>query len=151
MAKSYILRRRHWVTQPIEATFEFFSRAENLQALTPPWLEFRMVDAPKQMHAGSLIRYEMRVHKIPVRWTTQITAWNPPHGFVDIELSGPYAMWHHEHNFFAERGGTTIEDNVRYALPFGVIGQMARWMFVRRDLENIFDYRARKLRELFGE
>ena len=100
--------------QTIEAVFEFFSRAENLQALTPPWLEFRMVDAPKQMQAG------------------------------------PYALWHHEHRFIAERSGTTIEDEVTYALPFGVIGQAVQRMFVRRDLENIFNYRAQKMRELFG-
>jgi ligand-binding SRPBCC domain-containing protein len=151
VAKNYILKRSQWVPQPLDTVFEFFSRAENLQTITPPWLEFRMVDAPKQMHAGSLIRYQLRVHKIPVRWTTEITEWNPPHRFVDIELSGPYALWHHEHKFFAENNGTTIEDEVTYALPFGLLGQIACRLFVSRDLENIFDYRARKMRELFGE
>jgi ligand-binding SRPBCC domain-containing protein len=152
------------VPQSIERLFEFFSRPENLQALTPPWLEFRMVDVPKEMCAGTLIRYDLRVHKLPVHWTTEITEWTPPHGFVDVEDSGPYALWHHEHKFFAEREnatmregmrmgarmGTRMEDRVRYALPFGVLGQMARWIVVRRDLENIFDYRAEKMRELFG-
>lgn len=150
MAKSYILTRKQWVPQALEAAFDFFSRASNLQAITPPWLEFEMTEAPEEIHAGALIRYRLRIHKIPVRWTSKITAWNPPYSFIDEQLSGPYTLWHHEHTFAPERGGTVIEDAVTYGLPYGSLGRMAHWIFVRRDLKDIFDYRSQTMRELLG-
>jgi ligand-binding SRPBCC domain-containing protein len=129
--------------------FDFFSLAQNLSLLTPPWLEFKMVEAP-ELRAGALIHYRLRIHGLPARWTTKITEWAPPHRFVDIQLSGPYQLWHHEHVFTAGRDGTTMADTVRYALPFGPLGRLAHWAFVGHDLQHVFDYRAQKMRELFG-
>ncbi|HTC47650.1 MAG TPA: SRPBCC family protein [Candidatus Aquilonibacter sp.] len=148
--KIYEFQRTQLVPRPLETVFEFFSRAANLQVLTPPWLEFRLVDAPQELAAGSLIRYKLRVHKVPIRWTTQITEWEPPRRFVDIELSGPYALWLHEHTFTPDPKGTIMRDTVRYALPFGFLGQIANWVMVERDVRTIFDYRTKKMRELFG-
>lgn len=150
MPTIYILTRKQWVPQTLDAAFGLFSCASNLQSITPPWLDFHITDAPKDMRTGALLRYKLRIHKIPVRWTTGITQWNPPYGFVDEQLSGPYALWHHEHTFTAERGGTMIQDEVQYALPFGPLGRLAHAVLVRRDLRDIFDYRARKMRELLG-
>jgi hypothetical protein len=138
------------VPRPIGQVFAFFSRAANLETLTPAFLNFRIVEAPEGIRVGSRIKYVLRLRGVPVRWITEIVAWEPPLRFVDIQLSGPYSSWHHEHRFTEERGGTRMEDEVRYALPFGPLGQIAHWVVVRKDVERIFSYREEKVREMFG-
>jgi len=150
MPRNYKLVREQWVPQPIAAAFAFFSRPENLQAITPPWLDFRITSVDPELRAGSLIRYRLRWHGVPMRWTTEIAAWDPPCGFVDTQLSGPYALWHHQHELTAQNGGTLIRDEVTYALPFGPLGQLAHRLWVRRDVEAIFDFRQRRMREILG-
>jgi ligand-binding SRPBCC domain-containing protein len=147
--RSYYLEREQWLPQSRDKIFSFFSRPENLQKLTPPWLDFRMVDVPEELAPGALIRYRLRWHLLPIRWTTEISQWDPPHTFVDRALSGPYALWHHEHSFESRNGGTIVRDHVTYALPFGWFGVLAHRLRVGRDIQRIFDYRTRKLLELF--
>ncbi len=103
-----------------------------------------------ELHTGSLIEYRLRWHKIPMRWTSEITDWSPPHRFIDNQVRGPYAKWHHEHGFTAENGGTRIRDEVQYALPFGIAGQLAHWLRARHDVEAIFEFRRQRLEELLG-
>ena len=146
---TYILEREQWLPKPLDDVFSFFSRPENLQIITPPWLDFRMVDAPQALGVGSLIKYRLRWHGLPIRWTTEIAEWNPPYGFVDREIRGPYSLWHHEHWFAAHDGGTTMSDRVAYALPLGWAGKLAHALAVRRDVQNIFDFRAAAMRRLF--
>jgi ligand-binding SRPBCC domain-containing protein len=128
---------------PPEEVFPFFGDALNLEAITPPWLGFRVVTpGPIEMEPGARIEYRLRLHGIPIRWRTTIAVWDPPHRFVDVQLSGPYRMWHHTHDFEPTAdGGTLMRDTVRYALPFGPLGAAAHRLLVRRDLEAIFDYR----------
>jgi len=147
--RTYLLEREQWLPKPIDELFAFFSRPENLQQITPPWLDFRMVETPKELKPGSLIRYRLRWHGVPVRWTTEITEWDPPHGFVDRELKGPYALWNHEHLFTEKDGGTTMRDRVAYALPLAWAGRIAHWALVRRDVESIFDFREEMMARLF--
>ena len=136
------LERRQHLPQPLDVVFEFFSRAHNLERITPPWLRFEMLTPePIEMEVGALIEYRLHVHRVPVRWTSRIEEWEPGRGFVDRQLRGPYALWHHRHRFDAEGAGTVVHDAVDYALPFGRIGDLAHPLFVRRDLERIFDYR----------
>lgn len=149
MPRHYILEREQWLPKPVEEVFAFFSRPENLQIITPPWLDFRMVEVPKELQAGSLIRYRLSWRWIPIRWTTEISEWNPPQSFVDRALSSPYALWNHEHWFVPHEGGTTMRDRVTYALPFGWGGMLAHKMLVKRDVERIFDFRAETMRRLF--
>ena len=146
----YTLTTSQWLPRPIEEVFEFFSHPRNLQAITPEMLDFRFIEAPEEVRAGTRFRYKLRIHGVPINWTTEIVAWEPPKGFVDVQLSGPYKLWHHEHKFETERGGTRMSDVVKYALPFGPVGKLAHWMFVRRDVEGIFEFRSKKMRELFG-
>ena len=87
------------------------------------------------------------MHGIPFRWQSEITVWEPPHRFVDEQRRGPYRIWRHEHRFLERDGGTTISDRVQYAVLFDPI--VDRWL-VRPDIERIFDFRTRKMRELFG-
>ena len=147
--QTYLLEREQWLPGPIDQVFLFFSRPENLHAITPPWLDFRMVEAPADLAEGSLIRYRLRWHGIPIRWTTEISEWNPPQSFVDRAVSGPYAMWNHEHWFVAKNGGTTMRDRVTYGLPFGWAGSMAHWLLVQGDMEKLFALRAEAMRRLF--
>jgi len=147
----YCLEREQWLPRPIDAIFAFFSRPENLQVITPSWLDFRMVQAPDSLDAGSVIQYCLRWHWFPIRWTTRITQWNPPFGFVDRQLSGPYALWNHQHSFSEHQGGTRMRDCVTYALPFGVVGRFAHVALVRRDVQSIFDFRAQAMRRLFPD
>lgn len=122
----------------IDETFAFFSDAGNLERLTPPWLNFRILTPrPIAMGVGTLIDYRIVLYGVPIPWRTRIDIWEPGVRFVDRQLSGPYLWWHHEHRFDAVEGGTRVTDHVEY-LP------RMRWVssgFVRRDVERIFAYR----------
>jgi ligand-binding SRPBCC domain-containing protein len=126
--------------------FGFFAEAANLEAITPPWLRFRIVTPqPIAMGVGALIEYRLRLHGIPVAWLTRIEAWEPPWRFVDRQVRGPYALWHHTHEFTPDGDGTLMRDTVRYAIGFGPLGELARRALVARDLERIFDFRAQEI------
>ena len=152
MDRVHVLARSQRLTVPIERAFAFYGEAHNLEAITPPWLGFRVTTPGAiEMRAGTLIDYQLRLHGIAVRWRTRIERWQPPVGFVDAQLRGPYALWEHTHTF--ERDGddaVVIGDRVRYALPLGLLGELAHVAFVRRDLERIFDYRSRAVGELLA-
>ena len=147
---SYELTRRQVVERPLTEVFAFFSEARNLELLTPPWLSFRILDAPGTLEAGSLIRYRLRLGGIPVGWTSEITEWRPPHCFTDVQRRGPYALWEHTHRFRQLNGTTELHDRVIYRLPGGPLGPLVRATLVRRQLERIFDYRAERVAELFS-
>jgi len=135
----------------LNEVFDFFSRAENLQELTPPWLHFHILSVdPQPVRKGTLIRYSLRWRIFPIRWTTEIVEWDPPHGFVDVQLKGPYQLWRHQHRFIAEGNGTRILDEIQYRLPFGVFGKLAHALKVRHDVEGIFNYRKRAVEKQFG-
>jgi ligand-binding SRPBCC domain-containing protein len=136
-----------WLPRPRDAVFAFFADARNLQAITPPWVNFEVLTpAPIEMRPGALIDYRIRVHGLPIRWRTEIAEWNPPHRFVDVQLRGPYTLWHHTHTFEEHDGRTLCVDDVRYH-PRG--GALVNWLFVRRDVERIFAHRQQRLREMF--
>jgi ligand-binding SRPBCC domain-containing protein len=147
---TYTLQREQLVRNPLPEVFEFFGRAENLERITPPWMHFRILTPPPiVMKQGTTIEYKLRVRGIPLRWLTKIERWNPPYSFIDVQAKGPYTLWHHTHLFAEVERGTSIVDIVRYALPFGVLGRLVHWAQVARDLEQIFDYRARQVELLF--
>ena len=125
-----------------DEVFGLFADALNLEPLTPPWLRFRVLTPPPiAMRAGTILDYRLRLHGAPVRWRTRIERWEPPHAFVDVQVRGPYRLWHHTHTFEPCEGGTLMRDVVRYALPLGPVGALAHAAFVRRDLRRIFDFR----------
>jgi ligand-binding SRPBCC domain-containing protein len=137
-----------WLPRPRAEVFPFFSEARNLEELTPPWLQFEVLTpAPIVMRTGLLIDYRIKIHGIPIKWRTEIVEWDPPHRFIDTQLSGPYTLWHHTHVFTERDGGTLCEDHVRYR-PRG--GALMNWLFVRADVERIFEYRQEQLRKRFG-
>jgi ligand-binding SRPBCC domain-containing protein len=153
MARVHILEREQRVELPLERAFEFYGDAFNLEAITPPWLAFKVTTpAPVTMDQGARLDYRLKLHGLPVRWQTRIEAWEPPHRFVDVQVRGPYSLWEHTHEFEAAgEGATTIRDRVRYALPLGPLGRLAQRLFVRRDVERIFDYRREAVAERLAE
>lgn len=135
-----------WLPRPRQEIFPFFADANNLQAITPPWLNFHVLTPEVEIRAGALIDYRLRVRGIPLRWRTHIKVWEPPGRFVDEQLRGPYRRWVHEHTFEESNGGTLCRDHVQYAV-WG--GRLVEWLFVRRDVRQIFDHRQQRLNELF--
>jgi ligand-binding SRPBCC domain-containing protein len=141
----YLLTVRTSIPLGIERVFDFFSDAGNLNRLVPPWLHFRVeTPLPLTPAPGSLLDYRLRLHGVPIRWRTEITEWNPPHGFVDEQRRGPYRWWIHTHTFSESADGTEMEDLVDYQ-PRG--GALVHALFVGRDLRRIFTWRAAALRE----
>ena len=138
---------------PLAEVFAFFVDARNLELLTPGWLRFQVsATPPPAMAAGTRIDYRLRLHGVPVRWQSEITAWEPPFRFVDEQRRGPYRVWIHEHRFAVERrtdGSEVVvaSDKVDYAVPGG---RLANRLLVAGDLRRIFAYRAERLAERFG-
>jgi len=135
-----------FLPHPRVEIFDFFSQAANLQEITPPWLHFELLSPPRQIFKGTEIDYRLKIHGIPLRWRSKITAWEPPNRFVDEQARGPYRVWIHEHRFTTQNGGTLCEDHVRYAV---LGGQLIAKLFVNRDIRTIFNYRSTRLREIF--
>jgi ligand-binding SRPBCC domain-containing protein len=136
-----------WLPRSLEDVFAFFADAANLEALTPPWLHFRILTpGPIAMGRGTLIDYSIRLHGIPISWQSEISVWNPPHQFVDVQRRGPYRRWVHTHAFAAEGIGTRVSDRVDFDVPFGWLAGR----FVLRDVEKIFAFRREALVKRFG-
>ena len=148
----HTLRREQVVDAPPDAVFAVFADPLKLEAITPPLLRFAVITPPPiAMGVGTFIQYRLRVHGVPVRWDTLIQAWEPPHRFVDVQVHGPYRLWHHTHELSPLDGDRTLmRDTVRYALGFGALGALAHRMIVRRDLETIFAYRAQRVPQLLS-
>jgi ligand-binding SRPBCC domain-containing protein len=140
--RTHVLERAQIVRRPIDEVFAFFARAHNLERITPPWLRFEVLTPdPVAMGRGTLIEYRLRVHGVPLRWTSRIDEWAPDAAFADVQVRGPYRLWHHRHEFEPHRDGTLVRDRVAYALPVGPLGELAASLFVHRDLARIFDFR----------
>lgn len=148
--KKYLFKNELVINKPINTVFSFFSRAENLNTITPPWLNFKILTPePIMMKAGTLIEYRLRIHRFPASWKSEITEWNPPYKFTDSQIKGPYRLWVHEHIFNEEAGGTRIIDRVQYAVPGWFLAPIIHELVVRNDIQTIFNYRNRKLFEIF--
>jgi hypothetical protein len=149
---THTLERSQRVEIPIEEAFAFYATVQNLEPMTPPWLHFKVTTVGAvAMQPGALLDYTLRLHGVPIRWTTRIESWDPPTGFLDTQVRGPYKLWEHTHVFErAGDGATVIQDHVRYALPLGPLGWAAHRLFVRRDLERIFDFRAEALSRIIA-
>lgn len=144
----HILRAHMALPLPVQQVFDFFAAAENLQAITPPELGFRIVSGGRvQIEQGALIDYQLGLFGIPFNWQTEITCWRPPHEFVDTQLRGPYEQWIHRHTFRQRDGDTIIEDEVRYRLPVPLLGELALPL-VKLQLKRIFRYRQTRIRQL---
>lgn len=136
---------------PRAEVFAFFSDPANLEALTPPWLNFEVLTArPLPQGEGALFEYRLRVRGLPLRWRTLIEAFVPNERFVDRQIAGPYALWLHTHRFEdLPGGGTRMTDTVRYRVGWGLVGRIVTALWVRRDVATIFAYRTQVLAARF--
>lgn len=150
--KDYTLYRETFVKQPPDKVFEFFSKAENLELLTPKWLKFQIVTPlPIAMRQGTVIDYKISLFGIPMNWQSEISAWHPPLSFSDTQLKGPYTKWVHRHRFEEKDGGTLIIDNVKYRMPGAFLTPLINTLFVKPQLNQIFNFRAKIIRQQFSE
>ena len=134
---------------PRDRVFAFFGDAGNLDRITPPWMHFEVLTPrPIAMHPGTLIDYRLKVRWLPIRWQSEITVWEPPHRFADVQRRGPYRRWIHEHSFEERNGGTVIRDRVEYAVPGWLLESLVNRWLVAPDLRKIFEYRKTCIAEL---
>lgn len=147
--QGFVLSTDLVISRPIKEVFDFFANAENLETITPPWLEFGIVTPlPIEMRAGALIDYRLKLHGIPIKWRTEIESWQPPYRFTDQQLRGPYKRWFHEHTFEALGPSETLaKDRVHYIPRFG---SLVHKYFVKPDLIKIFTYRQEQLLQSFS-
>jgi uncharacterized protein (TIGR01777 family) len=141
---------KQWVPKTQGKVFEYFCDEMNLESLTPPWLNFKVLSkSTKNIQVGTLIQYKLRIKGVPAKWTTEIKDWNPPHSFVDNQNSGPYKRWHHTHSFETLGEGTLMTDRVIYQVPLGFIGKLFAGPMVDGDVNQIFSYRRKTIFDLF--
>jgi len=150
MPKIYTIDSEAVINQPIERVFEFFSKAENLEKITPGWLKFRIkTPIPIIMYEGQMIEYGLRLLGLPFTWKTEITEWDPPHRFIDTQIKGPYILWVYEHKFIDLGATTKMLDHVDYSVPGCFLSPVIHKLFVRKRVEAIFKYRSEIIRTLF--
>jgi ligand-binding SRPBCC domain-containing protein len=138
----------------LDRAWEFFSNPDNLQAITPENMGFKVISKHQgdKMYAGQIIEYKVRPFlNIPLYWMTEITQVKDKEYFIDEQRYGPYALWHHQHHFKAIDGGVEMTDIVHYKNPFWLLGKLANKLFVQKKIESIFDYRFKKLEKMFGK
>ena len=148
---AHTLNTWQWLPRPQEEVFRFFSDARNLQRITPDFLRFEVLTpGPIEMRAGALIDYRLNLRGIPFRWRTEITSWEPPFRFTDVQVRGPYAEWVHTHTFEDVDEGTMVRDSVRYRLwgP-GLVTRIINRILVAPDTKRIFEFRHHALEEIF--
>ena len=141
------------VAASLEEVWDFISSPANLKEITPGYMgfEIRTPGLPAKMYPGLMISYKVRpLLGIPMTWLTETTQVREPFYFVDEQRVGPYALWHHEHSLSPTEKGVLMTDLVTYRLPAGPLGALARWMFVKKQLESIFQYRQLALEKRFG-
>ena len=140
--RAHRLEREQLLPGAPEDVCAFFADARNLEAITPPFLGFRILTpTPIAMREGTLIDYSISLFGVPLRWRTRIAAWEPGVRFVDEQLLGPYALWRHTHTFERRGDGTLMRDVVDYREPLGPLGAAAHHLFVARTVERIFEFR----------
>ena len=146
---AFQVHQEQLLSYPIEQVFRFFASPENLNLLTPPWVNFSILSPQSiEMAVGTIIEYRIRLRGVPVTWRSEITEWQPPFAFCDVQLRGPYRFWVHRHTFEEKPGGTLVTDHVDY----GVLGgALVNRLFVAGELRRIFGYRKTRLHELFPD
>lgn len=148
--KQHILTRETVLNRSIKEIFDFFSKAENLDIITPPVLGFKIITPfPVEMKKGTVIDYKIKLNGIPFGWRTEITKWDPPHCFEDTQIKGPYKIWIHEHLFVERNHRTYMTDTVRYLSPGGLLEFIPHNLFVKKKVNYIFDYRQKIFDGLF--
>lgn len=150
----YSLKTVQKIPVSLDEAWNYFSNPANLQSITPKKMGFRVISKHHgdMMYPGQIIEYKVSpIFGIPLYWMTEITHVDPKKYFVDEQRYGPYSMWHHQHHFRAIDGGTEMTDIVHYKIPYWIAGKIAHSLFVKKQLDQIFQYRYKAVEELFGQ
>lgn len=149
--RASFLIARQFVGQPLRAVWPFFADERNLELLTPAWLQFKVTGkSTTALQSGSTIDYRLKLHGIPLRWRSRIDDWEPFKRFSDTQLKGPYALWHHTHDFEDLAGGTLMTDLVQFRLPVAPLGGLVAGAYVAHDVGKIFAFRRQTVDAFFG-
>jgi uncharacterized protein YbjT (DUF2867 family)/ligand-binding SRPBCC domain-containing protein len=147
---THTLRASQVINRPVDQVFAFFAEPRNLERITPQGMGFEFLTDDFEMRQGLRIEYRLRpLFGVATGWRTEITAYDPPHDFTDVQLSGPYRRWEHSHTFRATDGGTIVDDEIRYELPFSPLSEVGHWL-VRSELQRVFRHRARAIENIFA-
>jgi ligand-binding SRPBCC domain-containing protein len=152
MMKIYRLARKQFLPISLSEAWDFFSSPKNLGKITPSRMNFQIISQSggERMHEGQIIRYKVTVLPfVRLTWVTEITGVKEGQSFSDEQRKGPYRLWRHTHTFREQAGGVEMTDVVEYSLPFGLLGHLAHWLFVEREVNRIFDYRFSVLQTYF--
>lgn len=151
--KIYTLHQTQKLPISLETAWEFLCNPANLSKLTPPEMNMKIISgADRPMYAGQVLQYSVTpLAGFKTKWVSEITQYKDKNYFVDLQLYGPYAFWHHKHFVKEIEGGVEMEDIIDYKVPFGILGQLVHPILVKPKLNDIFNYRTRKLEELFGK
>ena len=151
------IKKKQWeliLPVKLEELWDFFSVPDNLNKMTPENAGFRMISSlnGQKIFPGMLIEHEVRpILGIPLYWVTEIIHVEKPHTFIDIQLIGPYALWHHQHTFIAHEKGVLMTDTLHYRVGLGLLGTLENGLFVEKKIEEIFDFRRDAAVKLFGK
>lgn len=149
----YTFKREQIIKANINEIWDFASNPANLQKITPEYMGFEIItkDLPEKMYEGMIISYKVSpLFGIKMNWTTEITHVKEHKYFIDIQQEGPYRFWHHEHHFAETKNGILMTDILTYKPPFGVFGRIANKLIIANKLNQIFDFRKKKMEEIFG-
>ncbi len=147
------LKQEQFLPVSLDEAWDFFSHPKNLAVMTPEYLNLKFTNElhGDAMYPGQVITYKVKpLLGIPLFWMTEITHVVPGKFFVDEQRFGPYALWHHQHHFEAVEGGVMMTDIVHYKAPLGFLGDIAVSLFIKKQLNEIFEFRKKKVTELFG-
>lgn len=147
------LQFKQIIAQPIEVVWQFFSNPNNLETITPPEMGFKhTVYEDDCVYAGMIILHKVKpVLNLPINWMTEITQVNAPNLFIDEQRKGIYSFWHHQHHFKSVEQGTEMIDIVHYEVPYGFLGDVVNTLYVRNKIQAVFDFRFKKVEEIFGK
>ncbi|HJM47532.1 MAG TPA: SRPBCC family protein [Candidatus Marinimicrobia bacterium] len=149
--EKYSISKKQVISRTLKEVFSFFEKPENLSVITPKNLEFDILTPkPIKMDRGTVIDYTINLFCIPVHWRTLITEYCPPYKFVDVQIKGPFILWHHTHIFREIDDGVEIIDQVQYALPFGILGRIFHSLCIKKKLNHIFNFREEVIEKLFN-
>jgi uncharacterized protein (TIGR01777 family) len=145
-----LFHRYQWINKEREQVFSFFSEAKNLESITPKYLNFKVLGMnTDKIESGTLIHYKLKIHGVPARWKAQISNFIEGESFIDEQVKGPYKKWVHKHDFISVKSGTLISDKVVYKIPFGFLGRLVAGFFIKRDVNNIFNFRNKVIKDIF--
>lgn len=148
----YQLRKEQFVQASIDELWDFISAPENLQKITPEYMKFQITrkGISDKMHEGMIVTYKVSpIPNIRTTWVTEITHIVEKRFFVDEQRMGPYKMWHHQHHLIPVENGVKMVDIVSYIPPFGFLGAIANSLFIKKQLEGIFEHRRKKMEEYY--